>query len=84
MNSRPSPRGRRGSLRVLAMVVVSAALAGCSQSSEPGPNGADRALKDPMGYGPRLTPADNKLTQPAGPAGRDDSLQRDLKNVFDP
>ncbi|HEX8912468.1 MAG TPA: hypothetical protein VF796_08915 [Humisphaera sp.] len=66
------------------MALASVAVAGCSQPSEPGPTGADRALKDPMGYGPRLTPADNKSKQPTGPAGRDDSLQRDLKNVFDP
>ena len=82
--ARPARRGRRQSLRVLSIATLCATLSGCSQTSDPGPSSADRALKDPMGYGPRANPADNKLKQQPSGFGRDDSLQRDLNNVFNP
>ena len=74
--------------RVVAACLLAGAVAlnviGCSESgatTKPSTN-ADRALNDPMGYGPR--PGATDKDKKRGDAFDGDGLNRDLKNVFDP
>ena len=67
-------------VRLGVLLAGPAGLLGCADSP-PQPTAADRALKDPWGYTPKIEKTDTKSGDDAIERG---SLKRDLDHVFNP
>jgi hypothetical protein len=77
--SRPASKAM---ISMAACLLLTATLIGCAESTGERSTSADRALKDPWGYGPKVGAADKPKERTDG--FDQDGLKRDLNNVFNP